>query len=112
MRDHPEAAEQATIRQHCKLLRLPTLGLQFVKLSEEAVRQKQTHTRYLEALLRAELEEREQLAVQRRIWEAHLPRVKTMEEFDFSQAPQISAGQVLELAEGGYISRAEPLIFV
>jgi|SRR5437667_5352988 len=74
MRDHPEAVEHATIRQHCKLLRVPTIGLQFVKLSEEAVQQKQTHTRYLEALLRAELEEREQRAVQRRIWEAHLPR--------------------------------------
>src|SRR3989454_9140861 len=100
MRDHPEAVEHATIRQHCKLLRVPTIGLQFVKLSEEAVQQKQTHTRYLEALLRAELEEREQRAVQRRIWEAHLPRVKTLEEFDFSQAPKVSAGQVRELAEG------------
>jgi len=112
MRDHPEAVEHATIRQHCKLLRVPTIGLQFVKLSEEAVQQKQTHTRYLEALLRAELEEREQRAVQRRIWEAHLPRVKTLEEFDFSQAPKVSAGQVRELAEGGYMGRAEPVIFL
>jgi len=112
MREHPNAVEHATIRQHYKLLRVPTIGLQFVKLSEEAVRQKQTHTRYLEALLRVELEEREQRAIQRRIWEAHLPRVKTLEEFDFSQAPKVSAGQVRELAEGGYIGRAEPVIFL
>lgn len=112
MREHPEAVEHATIRQHCKLLRVPTIGQQFVQLSEEAVRQKQSHTRYLEALLRAELEEREHRAIQRRIWEAHLPRVKTLEEFDFSQAPKVSAGQVRELAEGGYIGRAEPVIFL
>jgi len=62
--------------------------------------------------LSAELEDREQRAVQRRIWEARLPRVKTLEEFDFMQTPKISANQVRELAEGGYIERAEPLILI
>lgn len=81
-------------------------------MPEEAVHQKQTHTRYLEALLRAELEEREHRGIQRRLREAHLPRVKTLGEFDFSQAPKVSAGQVRELAEGGYMQRAEPVIFL
>jgi DNA replication protein DnaC len=42
---------------------------------------------YLEALLAAELEDRERRAIERRIKEAHLPRVKTLDEFDFRQAP-------------------------
>ncbi len=112
MREQPTGVEQATIRQHCKLLRMPTMGAQFAKLAEEAIQQKQTHLRYLEALLRAEVEEREQRAIQRRLVEAHLPRVKTLEEFDFSQAPKISANQVHQLAEGDYIARAEPVIFL
>jgi DNA replication protein DnaC len=41
-----------------------------------------------------------------------LPRIKTLEEFDFSKAPQISATQIQELAQGGYIERAEPVIFI
>lgn len=112
MREQPTGVEHATIRQHCKLLRMPTLGAQFAKLAEEAIQQKQTHLRYLEALLRAEVEEREQRAIQRRLGEARLPRVKTLEEFDFSQAPKISASQVRQLAEGDYITRAEPVIFL
>ncbi len=112
MREQAMGVEQATIRQHCKLLRMPTMGAQFAKLAEEAIQQKQTHLRYLEALLRAEVEEREQRAIQRRLGEARLPRVKTLEEFDFSQAPKISASQVRQLAEGDYIARAEPVIFL
>ena len=112
MREPSTGVEQATIRQHCKLLRLPTMGAQFAKLAEEALQQKQTPLRYLEALLGAEVEEREQRAIQRRLGEAHLPRVKTLEEFDFSQAPKVSAGQIRQLAEGDYIARAEPVLFL
>ena len=104
--------EETAIRQQCRLLRLPTIGAQFRRLAEEALQQKQTHGRYLEALLGAELEDREQRVIQRRLWEARLPRVKTLEEFDFAQAPQISANQVRELAEGGYLARAEPVILL
>jgi DNA replication protein DnaC len=104
--------EETAIRQQCRLLRLPTIGAQFRRLAEEALQQKQTHVRYLEALLAAELDDREQRVVQRRLWDARLPRVKTLEEFDFAQAPQISANQVRELAEGGYLARAEPVILL
>jgi DNA replication protein DnaC len=62
--------------------------------------------------LDAELEERERNAIARRIFEARVPRVKTLDEFAFSQAPQISAARIHQLAEGGYIQRAEPLVFI
>ncbi len=104
--------ENEAIREQCGPLRLPTIATQFRRLAEEAVQQNQTHVRYLEALLSAELEDREDRAVVRRMWEARLPRVKTLEEFDFGQAPKISANQVRELAEGGYVGRAEPVILV
>ena len=112
MKEPTQALTEATIRQHCKRLRMPTMGMQFDKLAEQAVREKQTHVRYLEALLSAELEDREQRVVERRIREARLPRVKTLEEFDFGQAPQISAARIRELAEGGYVERAEPVVLI
>jgi IstB-like ATP binding protein len=71
------------------------------------VKQQYGPVRYLEALLAAELEERERSAIARRIFEAKLPRVKTLEEFDFSQAPQVSAARIHQLAEGSYIQKAE-----
>jgi len=49
-------AEQATIRQYCKALRTPTIGFQFQTLADQAIREKHTYTRYLEALLAMEVE--------------------------------------------------------
>jgi DNA replication protein DnaC len=76
------ALEAATIRQQCKMLRMPTIAAQCAQLAEQAVRERRTHLGYLEALLQAELEEREQRLIERRIREARLPRMKTLEEFD------------------------------
>ena len=42
----------------------------------------------------------------------HLPRVKTLDEFDFSQAPKVSATQIRTLADGGYIARTEPVVLI
>jgi len=104
--------EAATIRQQCKLLHLPAVAAQCTPLAEQAMRERRTHLGYLEALLQAELEEREQRLVARRLGEAHLPRLKTLDEFNFSQSPSISAQRIHELAAGGYIGRAEPIIFI
>jgi len=106
------ALQEASIKQHCKVLRMPGVASQFVSLAEQAVKENQNHYGYLEALLAAEIEERERNTVERRIREAHLPRVKTLDEFDFSQCPQVNAAQLRELAEGGYIERAEPVLFI
>jgi DNA replication protein DnaC len=104
--------EEATIQQQCKLLRMPTVAAQYAGLAEQAVRERRTHVGYLEALLAAEIEERERNTIERRIKEAHLPRVKTLEDFDFSQSPKISAVQMHSLAQGNYIEKAEPIIMI
>jgi DNA replication protein DnaC len=104
--------QQAAILQYAKQLHLPTLGDQFVSLAEEAVKEKQSHLSYLEALLEAEVEERDRKAVTRRIQEARFPAVKTLEEFDFQSVPYIPAATVRNLSEGGYLTRKEPVIFL
>ena len=82
------------------------------QLAEQAIREKKSHIGYLEALLLAEIEERERNTIERRIREAHLPRVKTLEEFDYTQSPHVTAAKMRDLAEGGYIERAEPVLFI
>ena len=104
--------QQSTIRQYVRQLRLPTVGGQYLKLAEEAAQQKHGHVTYLEALLGAEVEERERNAVARRIQEAKFPKVKTLEDFHFEEAPHLPAAQIRQLAEGGYLSRSEPIIFL
>ncbi|HSB14263.1 MAG TPA: ATP-binding protein [Bryobacteraceae bacterium] len=104
--------QQSTIRQYTLQLRLPTVGGQFLKMAEEAGKQKLGHVAYLEALLAAEVEERERNAVARRIQESKFPKVKTLEDFHFDEAPLIPAAQIRKLAEGGYLSRSEPIVLV
>ena len=82
---------------------MPTLGDQFARLAEEAVKEKQSHLSYLEALLEGEVEERERKAMARRIQEARFPAVKTLEEFDFQVLPHIPVALLRNLSEGGYL---------
>jgi DNA replication protein DnaC len=107
-----ESLTEAAIDQHCRLLRLPTIAAQCQRLAKDAVQQQQPYLTYLAELLSAEVDERERHTIERRIKDARLPRIKTLEDFDFSAASLVSAPQIRELAEGGYINRAEPIIFI
>lgn len=102
----------ASIQQACKQLRLPALAAQCAALADAAEREHQPYLGYLEALLTAELEEREQHTVANRLREAHFPRMKTLEAFDFRESPAVSATQLAELAGGDYIARAETVVLI
>src|ERR1700686_4849648 len=104
--------EAASIAQHCQTLRLGAIGAQFASLAEEASKQNHSHLHYLEALLQAEVEDRERRSIELRLKDAHLPRMKTLEDFDFTQSPHIPASRIRALAEGGYLERAEPVLLV
>jgi DNA replication protein DnaC len=112
MKSQTESLEHASVRQYCKAVRVPTIGANFLSLAEQAVKENHSHIRYLEALLAMECEERDRHAIRNRIRDAQLPRMKTLEEFDFTQAPQISAARIRELAEGGYVERSEPIVLI
>jgi DNA replication protein DnaC len=112
MKEQTQALEHATVRQYCKALRVPVIGANFARFAEQAVKEQRGHIGYLEALLAMESEERDRHAVQSRLRDAKLPRLKTLEEFDFHQARQVPAAKIRELAEGGYIDRTEPVVFM
>jgi DNA replication protein DnaC len=112
MSNQTQALEHASVRQYCKAVRLPTVGANFVSLAEQSVKENHSHIRYLEALLAIECEERDRHAIDNRIRDAQMPRLKTLEEFDFAQAPQIPAARIRDLAEGGYIERHEPVVLI
>jgi len=78
---------------------------------EAAAREGQSHIGYLEALLAAEIEERESRAIARLLHEARLPRMKTLDGFEFDRSG-VSAAQFRTLAEGDYIAKAQPILLV
>lgn len=112
MNHQTDSLEQASIRQYCKIVRTPAIAANFIPLAEQAIREQHSHVRYLEALLAMECEERDRHAIANRIREAQLPRVKTLEEFDFGKAPQIPAAKIRGLAQGGYLERSEPVVLI
>jgi DNA replication protein DnaC len=75
----------AAIRQQCTQLHLPTVSAQAGRLVVQAVTAHHDHLTYLEALLGAELDERERRTIDRRITEAHFPRVQTVDTFNSVQ---------------------------
>jgi len=103
--------QEHAIPQHCKMRRMPTIGSQFARLADAAAREGQSHIGYLEALLAGAMEERESRAIARLLHEARLPRMKTLDAFEFDRS-SVSARQIRELAEGGYVTRAEPVLLV
>ena len=102
----------AAVQEHCRALRLPTVAAQCERLAQEALRNQQSPLDYLASLLTAEIDDRERRLIARRVQEAHVPRLRTLEDFDFSAAPQVSATRLQQLAEGSYLDRAEPIIFI
>ena len=102
----------ATVAEHCRTLHLPSVAEHCQRLAEEAVRTGQSPLSYLAALLGAEVDDRERRTIERRLKEARLPRLKTLEEFDFSANPAVPAAQLRQLAEGEYLARAEPVILI
>jgi DNA replication protein DnaC len=104
--------QEAVIGQYAKQLHLPTLGAQFVRQADQAVKEEQSHLSYLEALLEGEVEERGRKATARRIQEARFPTMKTLEEFDFQCAPHLPVLQLRKLSEGGYLEQKEPIILL
>ena len=61
------------IRQNCRTLKTPAIAAQYQGLAEAAAREGHSHVRYLDALLGAEIDERERKAVLRRVKEARRP---------------------------------------
>jgi DNA replication protein DnaC len=86
--------------------------VQFASLAEEAAQRNHLHLHYLEAPASARGLDRERRSIERRMQEAHLPRIKTVEEFGFARSRHLPAAPIRALAKGGYLERAEPVLLV
>ena len=57
------------------------------------------------------MDEQESRAVARLLNKARLPRMKTLDGFEFDRSG-VSAAQIRELAGGDYVTRAEPVLLI
>ena len=100
------------LETYLKDLRLPTFLKHYRKVAEDAAQNNLGYDRFLLALAEQEVAQREQNRQVRRIKAAKFPFIKEMADFDFSCVPSLNKQQVLELARGNYMMKAEPIILV
>src|SRR5260221_7501441 len=108
----PEGQHQALLENYLRLLKLPTFLQNYQSYAQDAARTNLSSERYLLALCQAEAEQREANRIERAIINAKFPLVKELASFDFSAVQGISKTRVLELAQGGYMARAETIILI
>lgn len=100
------------LESYLRQLRLPSFVQHYQKLAQDAAQTNLSYERYLLALSEGEVGQREVHRVERSIASARFPVLKELSDFDFSAVPSLPKTRVLELAQGGYIGRAEPILLV
>ena len=108
----PLAIQQATILQHCKVLHLPTVGGQCGPLAAQAVRERHTHLGLSGSAARRR-GRRARAACDRAAAQRRAPPARQdPRRVRLQPAAKISATQIRELADGGYIARTEPVVLI
>jgi DNA replication protein DnaC len=96
---------------------LTTLGLKAVEarldsLLEQAAKKEPTYAEFLEEVFSCEVDARRTRYLRARLQLAHLPFVKTFDQFDFAFQPSIDERQIRELRSLRFVHDASNLIFL
>lgn len=107
-----EQGAEAAINAASWALHLPTVRQDAARLADDAARAGLTHRCYLAEVLAAELDSREARRRERRIAEAHFPRIKRLGEFDLAAAPSINPASFAAISSLSFLEAAEPLVLL
>jgi len=96
---------------------LNTLGLKAVEarlesLLEQAAKKEPSYADFLDELLACEVDARRSRYLRARLQLAHLPFLKTFDQFDFTFQPSIDERQVRELRTLRFVHEASNVIFL
>lgn len=100
------------LESYLRQLKLPAFAQNYAAIASDAERTGLSCEQYLFALCEAELAQRDANRVERCIAQARFPVYKELSQFDWSCVQGLSKTRVLELAQGGYLMRAEPIILI
>lgn len=104
--------QELLLESYLKQLRLPCFAHSYQSLAQEAARTNLSYERYLLALAQEEVASRDTHRIERAIHQAHFPVLKDLADFDWSCVPSVPRTRILELAQGAYITKAEPIILL
>ena len=95
-----------------ELLKMPGLRKVFREKAREATETGLSPLGYLEGCLEAEIANRKENEIRRRLQEARFPVVKTLETFDFTALPSLSREKIRALSEGKAWRERENVLLV
>ena len=93
-------------------LSLTAVAARLEALLEQASKQTPSYADFLQSVLSQELDARRQRYLKTRLQLAHLPYVKTFEQFDFTFQPSIDERQIRELRTLRFIHDASNVILL
>lgn len=109
----PSSADhQARLEGYLRELKLPMFLQLYQTYAQDAARSGLSSERFLLALCEAESTERRVRRIEHAIATAKFPFVKEIATYDFSAVENIPKTRILELAEGGYLAKAENLLLL
>jgi DNA replication protein DnaC len=100
------------LESYLKQLRLPSFLAEYQRVASEAARHNLSYEQFLLALAEQEVNRRDLSSIERCIRQARFPVQKELADFDFGAVPELPKQRILELAQGGYIAKAETLILL
>jgi DNA replication protein DnaC len=100
------------LRGNLKRLGLHAIADLFEREAQKAAKTKQSYVGFLDHLIDEELAQKADRSVNARIIRGRFPTIKTLEAFQFEFQPSIPAPLIRELAELGFLARAENLVLV
>lgn len=103
-------APESLLRHPLKKLKLPAVLREYEKLARQCAAENVDHVRYLVRLIELELLDREAHTIERRIRDARVPAIKSLEIFDFDAIPSLNKKLVLDLARCEVVARRENVI--
>jgi DNA replication protein DnaC len=106
------SVETLLLESQLKRLGLTTFIQNHTSFAADAAQNQHSYSRYLLALAEQEVTQREANTRQRRLKEAKFPLIKELGDFEFATIPALNQAKILQLAQGEYIHKAEPIILV
>lgn len=105
-------SEIERLHNQLKRLSLHMMAQIFEEEALKASKSEMSYTAFLARLVDEEVAAKIDRSVNARIGKARLPVLRTLEEFDFGFQPSLAPVRLRELAELGFLERAENILFV
>lgn len=100
------------LRMQLKSLTLNHMAETFEEEAHKAIKAKMAYTSYLARLVEEQILVKTDRSVQAKMSKARFPSLKTLETFNFAFQPSLDERKIKELAQLGFISKQENIIFI